>query len=311
MPLREHIDPVRKRSVSAIYLDETPAEMPNLRIEPRPRKLRRIAFGWYGGKFSHLDWLLPLLPDCHHYCEPFAGSAAVLLNREPAPVETYNDIDGEVVNFFRVLRDHPEQLTRAISLTPFSREEYFHAISSADEDPVERARLFYIKARQTRTGLAQTASLGRWANCKDTSRAGMSGVVSRWLGGVASLEDIASRLLRIQIENRPAEEVLHLYDSPQSLFYCDPPYLHATRGDSNAYGFEMDVDAHRAFARAACRCVGKVAVSGYEHPLMDELFPSPEWFKTSAPEKTIHSTKGTRREVLWTNYNPLREGLLF
>lgn len=82
----------------------------------------KIAFGWYGGKFSHLDWLLPLLPEAHHYCEPFAGSAAVLLNREPSPVETCNDIDGEVVNFFRVLRDEHGELVCAISLTPFSRD---------------------------------------------------------------------------------------------------------------------------------------------------------------------------------------------
>jgi len=68
------------------------------------RKHKLIAFGWYGGKFSHLSWLLPMLPECHHYCEPFSGSAAVLLNRNPSPVETYNDIDGEVANFFKVLR---------------------------------------------------------------------------------------------------------------------------------------------------------------------------------------------------------------
>ena len=88
----------------------------------RPKKL--IAFGWYGGKFSHLDWLLPLLPDCTHYCEPFAGSGAVLFNRDSSPVETYNDLDGEVVNFFRVLRQEKERLMEAISLTPFSREEF-------------------------------------------------------------------------------------------------------------------------------------------------------------------------------------------
>jgi DNA adenine methylase len=80
---------------------------------------KRIAFGWYGGKFNHLDWLLPLLPACHHYCEPFGGSAAVLLNRVPSPVETYNDIDGEVVNFFRVLRNQKDALIEAIGLTPF------------------------------------------------------------------------------------------------------------------------------------------------------------------------------------------------
>jgi DNA adenine methylase len=95
------------------------------------------------------------------------------------------------------LRDRHEELIRAIALTPFSREEYHRAIygSTNGISDVERARRFYIKARQTRTGLAQTASLGRWANCKDTSRAGMSGVVSRWLGGVDALDEIAQRLL--------------------------------------------------------------------------------------------------------------------
>src|SRR5215210_3372286 len=93
---------------------------------------KMILFGWYGGKFSHLDWLLLLLPECHHYCEPFAGSAAVLLNRPPSPVETYNALDGEVVNFFRVLRDRGEDLARTIGLTPVSREEFSIA---CDLDP--------------------------------------------------------------------------------------------------------------------------------------------------------------------------------
>lgn len=296
-----------KRNTSPIYLDEQPPEESNI-IFLRGRRKRLIAFGWYGGKFSHLDWLLPLLPPSHHYCEPFAGSGAVLLNREPSPIETYNDIDGEVVNFFRVLRDRPDELARAIALTPFSREEYHRAIYGSVNgiNEVERARRFYIRARQTRTGLAQTASLGRWANCKDTSRAGMSGVVSRWLGGVDALDAIAQRLIRVQIENRPAIDVIKLYDSPGTLFYCDPPYLHATRGDAKAYGFEMDESQHREFAEVANNCKGKVAVSGYDHPLMDELFPLGHWFKTLGADRTIHSTKGMRQEILWTNYNPTK-----
>lgn len=301
------------RSVSPIFLDEE-TSTPELRVVyPRTRRRRRIVFGWYGGKFSHLDWLLPLLPSSHHYCEPFAGSGAVLLNREPSPVETYNDIDGEVVNFFRILRDKHDQLIRSISLTPFSREEYYLAIYGSIEgiSDVERARRFYIKARQTRTGLAQTASLGRWANCKGTSRAGMSGVVSRWLGGVEALDDIAQRLIRVQIENRPAIDVMNIYDSPTTLFYCDPPYLHATRGDSKAYGFEMNESQHREFALFAASCQGKVAVSGYDHPLMDELFSPGKWFKTLGIDKTIHSTKGTRQEGLWTNFNPRHQDSLF
>ena len=298
----------KPRGVSPIFLDEKPQRSATVGYTRR-----RIVFGWYGGKFSHLDWLLPLLPECHHYCEPFAGSGAVLINRAPAPVETYNDLDGEVVNFFRVLRDQHQALIRAIALTPFSREEYYCAIYGSTEDisDLERARRFYIRARQTRTGLAQTASLGRWANCKNTSRAGMSGVVSRWLGGVDALDEIAQRLIRVQIENRPAIDVIQLYDNHKTLFYCDPPYLHATRGDAKAYGFEMDEADHRALAEVVNACEGKVAVSGYYHPLMDELFPPDRWFKTKGPDKTIHSTKGSRREVLWTNYEPEVQKELF
>ena len=268
------------------------------------QRKKLIAFGWYGGKYSHLDWLLPLLPTCHHYCEPFAGSGAVLLNRYPSPVETYNDLDGEVVNFFRVLRNEKEELIEAISLTPFSREEFSIACElTPDLALVERARRFYVRARQVRTGLAQTASVGRWANCKDTSRAGMSGVVSRWLGGVEKLADIADRLLRVQIENRPALDVIRLYDSRETLFYCDPPYVHETRGDNKAYGYEMSDDEHRAFAEVMNSVQGKAAVSNYDCSLMDELFPAPKWRKIYSPEKTIHSTKDKRQEVLWINYD--------
>ena len=264
-----------------------------------------IPFGWYGGKFSHLDWLLPLLPKCHHYCESFAGSGAILLNREPSMVETYNDLDGEVVNFFNVLRNSKEELVEAIGLTPFSREEFAQA---CELDPkltsFERARRFYIRARQVRTGLAQTASIGRWANCKNTSRRGMSGVISRWLGGVTALPEIAERLLRVQIENRSAIEVIKLYDSPKTLFYCDPPYIHSTRGDSRSYSNEMSDIEHEELAKVLNSVEGLVAISNYDCDLMKNLYPEKKWFKTAGPEKMIHSTKDIRIENLWTNYDP-------
>jgi len=266
------------------------------------RKL--IAFGWYGGKFSHLSWLLPLLPKCHHYCEPFAGSAAVLLNRVTSPVETYNDLDGEVCNFFRVLREQRKPLAEAIALTPFSREEFSIACDlDPDQTPFERARRFYTRARQVRTGLAQTATIGRWANCKNTSRAGMSGVVSRWLGGVDALPDIGERLLRVQIENRSAVDVIRLYDAQDTLFYCDPPYVHGTRGDSKAYGHEMTDNQHRELADTLNAVKGKVAFSNYDCDLINSLYPAKRWNKISGPSKTIHSTKDKRSEVLWVNYD--------
>jgi len=266
-----------------------------------PRK-KKIAFGWYGGKFSHLDWLLPLLPDCHHYCEPFAGSAAVLLNRPPSPVETYNDLDGEVVNFFRVLRDQSDELIRHIGLTPFSREEFSIACEPYPDDigDIERARRFFIRARQVRTGLAQTASLGRWANCKNTTRAGMSGVVSRWLGSVEALPGIAERLLRVQIENRPALELIDLYDETGTLFYCDPPYVHDSRGDSKAYGYELTDAQHETLAEKLRSIKGKAAVSGYRSDLYETLFNG--WTRIDSPIKQTHSVKQPRQESLWINF---------
>ncbi|MEW6127010.1 MAG: DNA adenine methylase [Acidobacteriota bacterium] len=261
-----------------------------------------IAFGWYGGKYSHLDWLLPLLPKTTHYCEPFGGSAAVLINREPSPVETYNDIHGEVVNFFRVLREQKDALIEAIGLTPFSRLEFETAIKepTATLSDLERARRFYILARQVRTGLAQKASVGRWAHCLLTSRAGMAGAVSRWLGAVEDLPLIAQRLLRVQIENAPAIEVIKRYDSEETLFYCDPPYPHESRGDSNAYANEMTDDQHRELAEVLHNARGKVAISGYKCSLMEQLYN--DWQCVEAQEKTIHSVKSMRQEALWANY---------
>ena len=263
---------------------------------------KQIAFGWYGGKFSHLDWLLPLLPEAKHYCEPFGGSAAVLINRKPSPVETYNDIDGDVVNFFRVLRDQNEALIEAIGLTPFAREEFELAIADISEEvsDLERARRFFVRARQVRSGLAQTASSGRWAHCLLTSRAGMAGAVSRWLGSVEGLSEIVQRLLRVQIENAPAIEVINRYDSEETLFYCDPPYPHASRGDSNAYGYEMTDDEHRELAQVLRIVRGKVAFSGYRCELLDKLYG--DWNRIEAPSKLVHSVKQPRTEVLWTNY---------
>ena len=273
-------------------------------VKPVGAARKLIAFGWYGGKYSHLDWLLPLLPEATHYCEPFGGSAAVLINREPSPVETYNDVHGEIVNFFRVLREQSDNLVRMIGLTPFSRAEFEAAISEPTDklSPLERARRFYILARQVRTGLAQKASSGRWAHCKLTSRAGMAGAVSRWLGAVEDLPLIAQRLLRVQIENAPAIEVIQRYDSEETLFYCDPPYPHDSRGDSNAYAHEMTDDQHRELAEVLRSVKGKVALSSYHCKLMKELYG--DWIQIESKEKLVHSVKTPRKEVLWTNYDP-------
>ena len=270
------------------------------------RRRKMIAFGWYGGKYVHLDFILPHLPDnAEHFCDVYGGSAAVLINRAPAPAETYNDLDSELVNFFAVLRRTPDQLIREIGLTPFSREELVEACTpTPDLEPLERARRFYVRARQTRTGLAQTSSEGRWAHCVLTSRAGMAGAVSRWLGAVEGLPQIAQRLQRVQIENAPALEVIERYDTPKTLFYLDPPYVHGSRGDSSAYGHEMTDEDHRELAYTLNRIEGRAVLSGYRSSLYDELFA--DWYRVDAPEKLCNSSKEKRTESLWMNFDPTR-----
>ena len=270
----------------------------------RRARNKLIAFGWYGGKFSHLDFLTPLLPtDATHFCDVFGGSASVLLNVCPYPVETYNDIDSGLVNFFATLRDQHEDLLRVISLTPFSREELERACEPATGlAPVERARRFYIRARQTRTGLAQTSSAGRWAHCVLTSRAGMSGSVSRWLGSVDGLVDIATRLQRVQIENAPALEVIQRYDTPETLFYLDPPYVHAARGDTTAYGFEMTDAEHHELAEYLAVIRGRAIISGYRTKLYDNLFR--DWQRIDADEQRVSSVGAMRQESVWMNFKP-------
>jgi DNA adenine methylase len=129
----------------------------------------------------------------------------------------------------------------------------------------------------------------------------MAGAVSRWLGSVEDLSEIAQRLLRVQIEHAPAIEVIKRYDSEETLFYCDPPYPHDSRTDSNAYAYEMSDDDHRALAEALHGVKGKVALSSYHCDLMDELYSS--WNLIEAPVKQIHSSKAERREALWVNFN--------
>ena len=293
---------------SALPGAETPAANASgsgRRVAPRASFRRRgklLAFGWYGGKYSHLDFILPHIPrGARHFCDAFGGSAAVLMNLPPYPVETYNDIDSELVNFFRTLRDREAELARAIGLTPFSREELARACAPARRLPrIERARRFYVRARQTRTGLAQTSSEGRWAHCVLTSRAGMAGAVSRWLGSVEALPEIAQRFQRVQIENAPALDVIRRYDTADTVFYLDPPYVHSARGDAAAYGHEMTNGQHEALAAALRRIRGRAVLSGYRTALYDELYAG--WRRIDAPERLCRSARKPRRESLWLNF---------
>ncbi|WP_200906301.1 DNA adenine methylase, partial [Limnoraphis robusta] len=128
----------------------------------------------------------------------------------------------------------------------------------------------------------------------------MAGAVSRWLGSIDDLSKIVQRLQRVQIENSSSFDIIRRYDSEETLFYCDPPYPHNTRGDSKAYAYEMTDEEHRKLAEIVHNIKGKVAVSGYECTLMNELYG--DWKQISAPTKSCHSVKKPRTERLWINY---------
>src|SRR5690606_39270215 len=153
---------------------------------------------------------------------------------------------------FRVLRDHPDELRRALELTPYSREEYVRCLGPLDGlDDVERARRLIVRYRQTFGGRGQQATPGQWSYAVAASSRGMADTVSKWLSMIdAVLPAVVERFRRVQIENLPWQEIIRRYDTPETLFYCDPPYLLSTRNGHVGYKYEMTVEEHREVAEA-------------------------------------------------------------
>ena len=265
--------------------------------------MHRAPFPYFGGKYRMLKWLLPLLPQTKHYCELFGGSGIVLLNREPSTVETYNDVDGILVNFFQVLRDHPNALLRLLSLTPYSRWEYITSIASNQyvASSVELARLFYIDAKMSFSGGGKHSSPGHWSHSITYAARCMPSTVSKWLSSVDEvLPYIIHRLRTVQIECNDALRVIDTYDDKDTLFYCDPPYPVS----GVAYRYECTDGYHVELANKLCNAMGLVAVSGYHCDLLDNLYSG--WVVHEYPVTSAASVgkggEGHRLEVVWTNY---------
>lgn len=221
------------------------------------------AFYYPGAKGTILTDILQILENVphRHYCEPFGGSAVVLLNKRPAEIEMLNDLDGEVVNFFRVLRDKPEELIRAVDLTPYSRQEYLSAIQQNEEiSDLERARRFFVRACQSYGGTgAQKPTRGRWAYSV-TGRWTDTGA-AKYRRVVENLYAVAKRLQRVQIECDDALNVIKRYGSPETLFYVDPPYPLESRVDKCIYALELTDERHEELAETLAGVKGKVGLT--------------------------------------------------
>lgn len=254
---------------------------------------------YYGSKQTLGPRIASLLPEHQHYVEPYAGSLAVLLAKRPSRMETVNDLDRDLMVFWRVLRDDALELERVCALTPHSRAEY---IASREADlealpDLERARLVWVRLTQGRAGTMRQTG---WRHFQDPR--GSSSGMPRYLAGyVSRLAPVAERLATVTLECRPALELVQAYGRhPEVLLYVDPPYLGSTRARN--YRHEMGgKEEHRDLAAALEACRSAVILSGYHSELYDELYAG--WHRVEIDAHTGQSGVGFRErtEVLWSN----------
>lgn len=270
--------------------------------------INRPALRYHGGKWKLGKWIIEQFPEHDCYVEPFGGGGSVLLQKERSYVEVYNDINKLVVNFFRVLREKPDELINAIELTPYSRQEFIESQEYVD-DPVELARRFYIWSWQGR-GRGGVVEKGAWRFMSRNTRKKTPS--DDWCNN-QHLWLVVQRLKRVQIECDDALKVIKRFDDKNTLFYVDPPYVPETRGSrwsKTAYANDYTVDDHVRLADVLHSVEGKVILSGYHSGLYDGLYGDWEQIEKQGEKD---STVGERKtiECLWMKNIVQRQCTLF
>lgn len=260
----------------------------------------RTIIKYPGAKWSIADWIVSLMPPHKSYLEPFFGSGAVFFSKPRSRIETINDLDGEIVNLFRVVRDMPEALERVVSLTPYSREEYERAWerckAGSVTDPVELARLTLVRYWQTHG--SNCYYKGGWKN--DRAGREYAYAVKYWNNLPEWIAAALERLKEAQIEQIDAVELIRRFACPDVLIYADPPYVLSTR-KQRQYNVEMADDAqHEELLAALLDHPGPVMLSGYESDLYNDTLKG--WAKLH--HKARSECGGARTETLWLNYEP-------
>lgn len=227
---------------------------------------------YHGGKWLLAPWILSHFPAHRVYTEPFGGGASVLLRKPRSHAEVYNDIDNEIVNLFRVLRDQGDKLVETLRLTPFARAEF--ELSYADtDDPIEKARRTVVRSHMGFSSASISQATGFRAN---SNRSGTT-PAHDWRHLAEALPLIVDRLRGVIIESRDATEIIKQHDSATTLHYIDPPYVHATRSQTGKtlaapYRYEMTDDDHVRLAETLNKVKGMVIVSGYPCDLYKEIY---------------------------------------
>jgi len=233
-------------------------------------KRLRSPITWFGGKGRMISKLLKLMPEHRVYVEVFGGGASLLFAKAPSKVEVYNDIDSDLVNFFRVLRDKDkfQEFYEKVCLTPYSREEYNYCRSTWKdcEDEVERAYRWFVVARMSFSG-----DFGRsWSFKVTHSRRGMASSCSAWLSMIDKLPDIHERIMRVQIEHKDFRDLIPIYDTEETFFYLDPPYIPETR-KGGGYKYEMTSRDHEDLVDLLLNAKSKIMLSGYVNSIYKRL----------------------------------------
>ncbi len=281
----------------------TPEVMPHR--TPRQAAPTRPVLRWHGGKWKLAPWIIRHFPPHRIYVEPFGGAGSVLFQKTRCYAEVYNDLDDEVVNFFEVLRDETmaARLVAQLVMTPFARRE-FEAAYAETYDPVERARRLVIRSFM---GFGSDGSNSEWRTGfrANSNRSGTT-PAHDWANFPAALRLAIERLRGVIVEHRHAHKCIAAHDGPETLIYCDPPYVHSTRsrksrrkgeGGVAAYRHEMTDDAHADLLAFLRTVKGMVVLSGYACALYDEALP--DWRRI---ERAAHADGARdRTEVLWIN----------
>jgi len=253
-----------------------------------------------GSKWSIANWIISYFPKHHSYVEPYCGSSAVFFTKFPSNIETINDLDDDVINLFTCIRDNAEELSRVITMTPYSRKTYDISFDATPAEPIEKARQFLIRCWQGHGFRTNGYKVG-WKN--DVQGRENMYAVSNWYRLPEWILQIIDRLKQVQIENRPALEIIKRFNYSNVLIYADPPYLLNTR-TAKQYKHEMAEIDHIKLLETLLQHKGYVALSGYPSDLYDTALKG--WHKMSIAGRAEYY--GTdRKEVVWMNYDPPAE----
>lgn len=252
---------------------------------------------YHGGKAKLADWIISHMPPHKCYVEAFGGMASVLLSKRSAQSEVYNDINGEVVNVFRMVRERGEELAHKINMTLFARDEMELAYEWTD-DPLEQARRFLVRSEMAVT----TTSINEKSGLRSAINGDYASQFFTFYTRPEVILKVRERLARVCIENTDAINLLKRFDKPQTLFYLDPPYLNSTRGASSVrkgYQCNMTDAQHVELLEKCLQLKGMCMISGYPNELYDDMLK--DWHRVGA--KAYDDAKNKKVEVLWMNYS--------